>query len=80
MQAQFHKVVHHQDLRQRVYNMRLNEFYNPEFDEFQKADAEKRRKPKLTLEQLNKLRKVRAIKRAEDIEHKKFVTINSKNF
>ena len=29
----------------------------------------------MTLEQLNKLRKVRAIKRAEDIEHKKFVAI-----
>ncbi len=55
--------------------MRLVEFYNPEFDEFQKADAEKRRKPKLTLEQINKLRKVRAIKRAEEIEHKKFVNV-----
>ena len=31
--------------------------------------------PKLTLEQINKLRKVRAIKRAEDIEHKKFVNV-----
>ena len=55
--------------------MRLIEFYNPEFDEFQKADAEKRRKPKLTLEQINKLRKVRAIKRADEIEHKKFVNV-----
>jgi len=55
--------------------MRLNEFYNPEFDDFQKADAEKRRKPKLTLEQISKLRKVRAIKRAEDIEHAKFQKI-----
>lgn len=55
--------------------MRLIEFYNPEFDEFQKADSEKRRKPKMTLEQLNKLRKVRSIKRAEDIEHKKFVAV-----
>ena len=55
--------------------MRLDEFYNPEFDEFQKADSEKRRKPKMTLEQLNKLRKVRSIKRAEDIEHKKFVAV-----
>lgn len=55
--------------------MRLNEFYNPEFDEYQKANSEQRRKPKMTLEQLNKLRKVRAIKRAEDIEHKKFVAI-----
>ncbi len=75
MQELFLKVAHHQDLRQKVYNMRLNEFYNPEFDDFQKADAEKRRKPKLTLEQINKLRKVRAIKRAEDIEHKKFVSV-----
>lgn len=55
--------------------MRLIEFYNPEFDEAQKKDAEQRRKPKLTLEQLNKLRKVRSIKRAEDIEHKKFVSV-----
>ena len=56
MQELFLKAVHRQDLRQRVYNMRLVEFYNPEFDEFQKADAEKRRKPKLTLEKINKLR------------------------
>ena len=75
MQELFLKVAHHQDLRQKVYNMRLIEFYNPEFDDFQKADSEKRRKPKMTLEQLNKLRKVRAIKRAEDIEHKKFVAV-----
>ena len=75
MQELFLKAAHRQDLRQRVYNMRLVEFYNPEFDEFQKADSEKRRKPKLTLEQINKLRKVRAIKRAEDIEHNKFVNV-----
>jgi hypothetical protein len=55
--------------------MRLVEFYNPEFDDFQKANAEERRKPKLTLEQISKLRKVRAIKRAEEIEHKKFVNV-----
>ena len=55
--------------------MRLVEFYNPEFDEFQKADSEKRRKPKLTLEKISQLRKVRTIKRAEDIEHKKFVSV-----
>tara|TARA_R110001592_G_scaffold136232_4_gene353220 strand:+ start:766 stop:978 length:213 start_codon:yes stop_codon:yes gene_type:complete len=55
--------------------MRLIEFYNPEFDEYQKKNSDERRKPKLTLEQLNKLRKVRAIKRAEEIEHKKFVSV-----
>lgn len=55
--------------------MRLVEFYNPEFDAYQKANEDERRKPRLTLEQLNKLRKVRSIKRAEEIEHKKFVSV-----
>jgi len=53
--------------------MRLNEFYNPEFDEFQKRSQDDTRKPKLTLEQLNKMRKIKAIKHAENAEHDKFV-------
>jgi len=53
--------------------MRLNEFYNPENDSWQKREIGDTRKPKLTLEQLNKLRKVREIKKAEQIEHDKFV-------
>jgi hypothetical protein len=52
--------------------MRLDEFYNPEFDEFQKANSEDTRKPKFNLESLNKLRKAREIKKAEDLEHAKF--------
>jgi len=55
--------------------MRLNEFYNPENDDWQRRDAGDTRKPKLTLEQLNKLRKVREIKKAEQIEHDKFVRV-----
>ena len=53
--------------------MRLNEFYSPEKDEWQLRRPGDTRKPKLTLEQLNKLRKVREIKKAEQIEHDKFV-------
>jgi len=53
--------------------MRLNEFYNPENDAWQRKEIGDTRKPKLTLEQLNKLRKVREIKKAEQIEHDKFV-------
>jgi len=53
--------------------MRLNEFYNPEFDDFQKRNQDDTRKPKLTLEQLNKMRKIKAIKKAEEIEHEKFL-------
>lgn len=55
--------------------MRLNEFYSPEDDAWQRRDNGDTRKPKMTLEQLNKLRKVRDIKRAEEIEHNKFVRV-----
>lgn len=55
--------------------MRLNEFYNPEMDKFVARQKDDTRKAKLTLEQINKLRKYRELKRAEDIEHKKFVKV-----
>lgn len=55
--------------------MRLDEFYSPENDTWQRRNLGDTRKPKLTLEQLNKLRKVREIKRAEEIEHNKFVRV-----
>tara|TARA_A100001391_G_scaffold194678_1_gene171190 strand:+ start:1217 stop:1420 length:204 start_codon:yes stop_codon:yes gene_type:complete len=53
--------------------MRLNEFYNPELDNFIKRSKDDTRKVKLTLSEINKLRKVREIKKAEEVEHKKFV-------
>tara|TARA_Y200000002_G_C22207074_1_gene465805 strand:+ start:97 stop:306 length:210 start_codon:yes stop_codon:yes gene_type:complete len=53
--------------------MRLNEFYNPKDDKFTKRVATDTRKGKLTLAELNKLRKVRDIKQAEQIEHNEFV-------
>tara|TARA_B100001057_G_scaffold415491_1_gene433027 strand:+ start:1228 stop:1431 length:204 start_codon:yes stop_codon:yes gene_type:complete len=53
--------------------MRLNEFYNPELDNFIKRSKDDTRKVQLTLSEINKLRKVREIKKAEEIEHKKFV-------
>lgn len=55
--------------------MRLDEFYSPEDDAWQRRNKGDTRKPKLTLEQLNKLRKVREIKKAEEIEHDKFVRV-----
>lgn len=55
--------------------MRLTEFYDPKNDAWQRRNPGDTRKPKLTLEQLNKLRKVREIKRAEEIEHDKFVRV-----
>lgn len=55
--------------------MRLNEFYNPENDQYQKREPEDTRKSKLTLEELNKLRKIRDIRKAEDIDHRKFVRV-----
>ena len=53
--------------------MRLNEFYEPANDELQKRKPDDTRKAKLTLEELNKLRKVRDIRNAEKVEHEKFV-------
>lgn len=53
--------------------MKLNEFYNPEEDKLTKREEDDTRKSKLTLEELNKLRKVRDIRNAEKVEHDKFV-------
>ena len=53
--------------------MRLNEFYNPDEDQHDRRDADDQRKPVLTLEQLNKLRKYRDIKAAEQAQHADFV-------
>lgn len=54
--------------------MRLNEFYSPEDDQYAQRDEADTRTPVLTLEQLNKLRKYRDIKRAEELEHDEFVS------
>jgi len=53
--------------------MRLNEFYKPENDKFTQRKETDTRKGKLTLKELNKLRKIRDIKTAEQIEHNEFV-------
>ena len=53
--------------------MRLNEFYSPEEDNSVKRSADDVRKARLTLEEINKLRKYREIKKAETLEHDKFV-------
>lgn len=55
--------------------MRLLEFYNPEEDQYTMRTVDDTRKPKLSLEVLNKMRKIREIKRAEEIEHLKFVKV-----
>ena len=55
--------------------MRLDEFYNPEQDEENHRAPDDTRKSVLTLEDLNKLRKYRDIKKAEQIEHDKFVRV-----
>jgi hypothetical protein len=54
--------------------MRLNEFYDPEKDQENRRDREDVRKQKLTLKDLNRLRKYRDYKRLEDAENMKFVS------
>lgn len=53
--------------------MRLNEFYSPEDDQGARRSITDTRKSILTLKELNKLRKYREIKTAEEAEHDNFV-------
>ena len=55
--------------------MRLVEFYNPEKDKQVPRDFDDTRKGRLTLEALNKLRKYRELKKAENIEQEEFASI-----
>jgi hypothetical protein len=55
--------------------MKIMEFYNPEDDNTTKRKVGDTRKTKLTLKELNKLRKIREIVRAEELEHTKFVKV-----
>lgn len=55
--------------------MRLTEFYNPEQDQMYHRSVDDTRKSKMTLKELNKLRKYRDIKRKEKVEHNDFVRI-----
>jgi|TARA_B110000858_G_scaffold197569_1_gene259707 hypothetical protein len=55
--------------------MKLNEFYNPENDKADMRDFDDTRKGRLTLAALNKLRKYRELKKAENIEHEDFASV-----
>ncbi len=55
--------------------MRLDEFYNPQNDKATPRDFDDTRKGRLTLEALNKLRKYRELKKAENIEHEAFASV-----
>jgi hypothetical protein len=55
--------------------MKIVEFYEPREDRETLRSENDTRKSKLTLKELNKLRKVREIARAEEIEHNKFVKV-----
>lgn len=55
--------------------MKIMEFYEPSRDQESHRDLNDTRKSKLTLKELNKLRKVREIVKAEEIEHDKFVKV-----
>jgi len=53
--------------------MRLNEFYNPDADSINKYDLDDTRKPKLSLENLNKLKRIKLFKKSEMESRKEFV-------
>lgn len=51
----------------------LNEYYSPEEDKLNQTKKDDTRRPRLTLRHLNKLRKVRELKKLEMASHKDFV-------
>lgn len=55
--------------------MRLREFYEPKNDQAQQISANDTRKARLTLKELNKLRKYRDIKQAEEDDYLKLVRV-----
>lgn len=55
--------------------MKIVEFYEPSRDQETLLSKTDTRKSRLTLKELNKLRKVREIASAEKIEHNKFVKV-----
>lgn len=52
--------------------MRLDEFYDPAQDKSVVRDSAANRKPKLTLEILNKLRKMRDLEKTEEAQYRVF--------
>ena len=55
--------------------MKIVEFYEPAEDKETLRKKTDTRKPRLTLKEINKLRKVREIAKAEELEHSKFVKV-----
>jgi hypothetical protein len=51
----------------------LNEYYDPEEDAYMTAELDDTRRPRLTLRHLNKLRKVRELRKMEQATHSEFV-------
>jgi hypothetical protein len=54
--------------------MKLTEFYNPDADQMDVISRTDTRKQRLTLKSLNKLRRIKEIKKAEEHEYVSFVT------
>ena len=55
------------------------EYYDPAGDNHRKIKKSDTRRPRLTLRHLNKLRKVRELKKLEDGERKKFIPVMYRN-
>lgn len=53
----------------------LKEYYDASDDEYSKVDIDDTRRPRLTLEHLNKLRKMREINGVEQAESEKFYKV-----
>jgi len=55
--------------------MQIMEFYNPDNDKMGVVKPTDTRKKRLTLREIKKMRRIRELKRAEEDEHDKFVSV-----
>lgn len=55
--------------------LKLNENYNLEDDKLSPRKRTDHRRPRLTLKHLNRLRKIRELKKYEDGEHKELISL-----
>lgn len=50
-------------------------YYDPEQDKIFKQSIEDKHKPKLTLRSINKMKKIRATRKLEDVKHQQTVSV-----
>lgn len=58
-----------------LFNPLTEGYYDPEQDKIFKQSMDEKHKPKLTLRSINKMKKIRATRKLEDVKHQETVKV-----